>query len=45
MQECTDELMSDKNLTIRIPGFGQFVAEIAAVCECSCDKNPVKFPN
>jgi len=28
-------------MTVRIPGFGQFVVEIKGVCDCDCTDNPV----
>ena len=43
-QKCTDELINGRNLTVNIPGFGQFVVEMTGVCECSCDNNPVGYP-
>ena len=30
------------NLTVRIPGFGQFVLELNGVCGCECTNNPVR---
>jgi len=40
-QSCTEELINGRNLTVRIPGFGQFVMELTGVCNCSCTGNPV----
>ena len=42
-ETCTDELINGKeSLTVRIPGYGQFVVELAGVYDgCNCDNNPV----
>ena len=42
-QTCTDELTNGKNLTIRIPGFGQSVVELTGVCDCNCASIPVRI--
>ncbi|XP_065897542.1 integrin beta-1-like [Dysidea avara] len=39
-QSCTEELQNGANLTVRVPGFGQFVVEIEGVCDCECTDNP-----
>lgn len=42
-QSCTDELMAGRNMTVRIPGFGQFVIELTGVCGCNCTSFPVSI--
>ena len=36
-----DELINDIDWTVRIPGFGQFVAELTGVRDCNCTGNLV----
>lgn len=41
-QSCSEELRNEGvDVTVRIPGFGQFVMELSGVCECGCTSNEI----